>query len=208
MAAHEAQGNIYHITIDKQPSCTCPDNQKGNQCKHIVYVLHNVLKAPEHLQYQLVFIASVRSPITFFITIYSNVKELREIFAQAPAVALPQASDSDPEHPSNRKEISGDCPICFMDLETEGEELVWCKAACGQNLHKGCFEQWVKSQKGKEISCVYCRAAWQGDDDSIAKIQKVKEKGKVNQEGYMNVAEELGLSGHRGKLCLERHILL
>ena len=94
-----------------------------------------------------------------------------------------------------------------MDLETEGEELVWCKAACGQNLHKGCFEQWAKSQKGKEISCVYCRTAWQGDDDSIAKIQNVKEKGKVNKEGYMNVAEELGLSGHRGKLCSERHTL-
>lgn len=31
-------GNIYHVTIGKVPNCTCPDNQKGNQCKHIVYV--------------------------------------------------------------------------------------------------------------------------------------------------------------------------
>ncbi len=31
-------GNIYSITIGQVPSCTCPDNQKGNQCKHIVYV--------------------------------------------------------------------------------------------------------------------------------------------------------------------------
>jgi len=31
-------GNIYSITINQVPSCTCPDNQKGNQCKHIVYV--------------------------------------------------------------------------------------------------------------------------------------------------------------------------
>lgn len=31
-------GNIYNITIGQVPSCTCPDHQKGNQCKHIVYV--------------------------------------------------------------------------------------------------------------------------------------------------------------------------
>ena len=31
-------GNIYDVTICQVPRCTCPDNQKGNQCKHIVYV--------------------------------------------------------------------------------------------------------------------------------------------------------------------------
>jgi hypothetical protein len=31
-------GNIYHVTIGLLPSCTCPDNNKGNQCKHIIYV--------------------------------------------------------------------------------------------------------------------------------------------------------------------------
>lgn len=31
-------GNIYDITICQVPRCTCPDNRKGNQCKHIVYV--------------------------------------------------------------------------------------------------------------------------------------------------------------------------
>lgn len=31
-------GNVYSITIGKLPRCTCPDNRKGNQCKHIIYV--------------------------------------------------------------------------------------------------------------------------------------------------------------------------
>lgn len=31
-------GNVYQITISKVPRCTCPDNAKGNQCKHIIYV--------------------------------------------------------------------------------------------------------------------------------------------------------------------------
>lgn len=37
-------GNIYSITICQEPRCTCPDNQKGNQCKHIVYVRCSALK--------------------------------------------------------------------------------------------------------------------------------------------------------------------
>ncbi|KAL9122524.1 MAG: hypothetical protein Q9187_000924 [Circinaria calcarea] len=152
-------GNIYSVSINQLPSCTCPDNQKGNQCKHIIY-------------------------------------ELREIFSLAPLPASAQASatDSDPELPSNRKPIEGDCPICFTEFAPETEDIVWCKAACGNNIHKGCFEQWATSQRGKEVRCVYCRTLWQGDEDSI---KKIKAKGQVNEEGYVNVAGELGLSGTR-----------
>lgn len=151
-------GNIYSITIGLVPSCTCPDYSKGNQCKHIVYVrlspsqqstpsdtdfpkkvLHNVLKAPEHLQYQLAFLSS----------------ELREIFSQAP-LPTSSATGASSSSPSNRKEIAGDCPICFMEFEPESEEIVWCKAACGNNIHKHCFEQWAKSQqRGMGVKCVY-----------------------------------------------------
>ncbi|MCJ1485952.1 hypothetical protein MMC06_006128 [Schaereria dolodes] len=177
-------GNIYSITINQLPTCTCPDNQKGNQCKHIIYILHNVLKAPEHLQYQLAFVSA----------------ELREIFSLAPALASSQASSSaDSESPSNRKAISGDCPICFIGFKPDTEEILWCKAACGNNIHKGCFEQWATSQKGKEVRCVYCRTPWQGDEDSLKAIKSIKEKGVVNEEGYVNVAEHLGISGARGK---------
>ncbi|KAK4694014.1 hypothetical protein P7C71_g3489, partial [Lecanoromycetidae sp. Uapishka_2] len=177
-------GNIYSITIAQLPSCTCPDSQKGNQCKHIVYVLHNVLKAPEHLQYQLAFLSS----------------ELREIFAAAPPPASSQASSEDP---SNRKEVAGDCPICFTEFEPDSEEIVWCRAACGNNIHKACFEQWVKSQAGKEVRCVYCRTPWQGDEDSLKRIKNAG--GKVNGEGYVNVAEELGLSGARDYSTYHQH---
>ncbi|KAL2055588.1 hypothetical protein ABVK25_004396 [Lepraria finkii] len=170
-------GNIYNITISQLPSCTCPDNQKSNQCKHIVYVLHNVLKVPEHLQYQLAFLSS----------------ELREIFAAAPTPASSETS-ANADAPSNRKEVSGNCPICFTEFEPETEEIAWCKAACGNNLHKICFEQWAKSQSGKELRCIYCRTPWQGDEDSI---KRIKNFGQVNGEGYVNVAGELGLSGAR-----------
>lgn len=82
-------GNIYKVTVGKVPFCSCPDSQKGNQCKHVCYgtflssntiimpslffgifisilidimayqVLVNALKAPAHLQYQLAFLSTV-----------------------------------------------------------------------------------------------------------------------------------------------------
>lgn len=44
-----------------------------------------------------------------------------------------------------------------------GEDLVWCKAACGQNFHRECFEQWKRSKNGRRVTCVYCRTEWQED---------------------------------------------
>lgn len=44
------------------------------------------------------------------------------------------------------------------------------------------------------MKCVYCRTPWKGDEDTVKRISK---SGKVNQEGYVNVAGELGLSGQR-----------
>lgn len=176
-------GNLYHINIGLVPSCTCPDNQKGNQCKHIVYVLHNVLKAPEHLQYQLAFLSS----------------ELREIFSHAPQpLSSQQGSPQDPSSSSQsnkRKEISGDCPICFTEFEPGREEIVWCKAACGNNIHKTCFDQWAKSQNSRTgARCVFCRTPWQWEEVSM---QQIKGRSQLNAEGYMNVASQLGLSGER-----------
>ena len=130
-------GNVYHVTIKQLPSCTCPDAGRGNTCKHIIYVLRLVLKAPSDLEYQ----ASFLQP------------ELKQIFDAAP---LPQVgSEAENSDESKRKPIDGDCPICFMEFESESEQLVWCKSACGNNIHKECFEKWAKSQDGKEVRCVY-----------------------------------------------------
>ena len=200
-------GNIYTITVCRQPTCTYPDNKKGNQCKHIVYVMHNVLKAPADLEYQLAFLTS----------------ELEDIFSRAP---LPTASglnngkgegkegDADTQEEEGEEALDAtgrkfkrksleenECPICFMPFEPSDakEDIVWCRAACGNNVHKSCFEQWALAQRGKEVQCVFCRSVWKGDEDSVSKIQKAREKGVVNGEGYVNVADELGLSRFRGK---------
>ncbi|KAI9849573.1 MAG: hypothetical protein M1838_000115 [Thelocarpon superellum] len=170
-------GNVYTITVGHVPSCTCPDHRvSGNQCKHIIYVLVNVLKAPAHLQYQAAFLTA----------------ELKDIFEHAPRSSTAQAETG--ERDGRRRPIEGECPICVLDLEPAHEEIVYCRASCGNNLHQECFRRWAASKRGAPVTCVYCRAPWQEDEAAMAKIAAL---GAKTREGYVNVASQLGLSGQR-----------
>ncbi|OAX80626.1 hypothetical protein ACJ72_05032 [Emergomyces africanus] len=169
-------GNLYEVVIGLEPSCTCPDSGKRNQCKHIIYVLHNVLKLSGYLEYQLAFLSS----------------ELREIFAKAPL--NPKDSVSAENESRKRRPIEGDCPICFMEFEPAAEETVWCKAACGNNVHKTCFERWEAMHQNNGVRCVICRSAWKVDAPPLPQLLT---NGRLNDEGYINVAGQFGLSGER-----------
>ncbi|KIW17893.1 hypothetical protein PV08_05088 [Exophiala spinifera] len=175
-------GNVYEVVIGRMPSCNCPDALKGNECKHKVYAMHTVLKAPEHLQYQMALLIS----------------ELEEIFASAPPIPSEVAAsdlEKDSQQPgNNRKSTDGECPICYMDLDPKNNKLVWCKAQCGHNLHQSCFDQWVASMAGREVRCVYCRATWEVD---VGDAEAIKKAGRHGEDGYINVAEQVGMSGHR-----------
>ena len=35
---------VYQVTVGKHPDCTCPDFQKGNLCKHYLFVMLRVLR--------------------------------------------------------------------------------------------------------------------------------------------------------------------
>jgi hypothetical protein len=170
-------GNVYTIIVDKVPTCDCPHAKKGNQCKHIVYVLSRVLRAPADLEYQLAFVSS----------------ELRTIFENSPP--LPSETAGNDAQDGSRKPIEGECPICCDDFEPgSSENVVYCKAACGNNIHKECFGHWAATKKGQTVTCPFCRAPWQGDEIQLKEVAK---SGRKNAEGYVNVASQLGLSGRR-----------
>lgn len=138
-------------------------------------VMHKVLNAPFNLVYQLGLLSS----------------ELRTIFASAPPLAGPKQPVS-----NKRKPVEGDCPICFCELKTDSPEtIVWCEAACGQNIHDECFKMWARTKKG-DITCPFCRSVWEMDEGMASKVQK--EKGDI-EEGYINVADQLGISRERGE---------
>ncbi|GIZ44198.1 hypothetical protein CKM354_000740200 [Cercospora kikuchii] len=174
-----SKGNVYTIRVSHIVTCNCPVSifeRKGTEehCKHALYALHTVLRIPDHLQYRNSFLHS----------------ELKDIFANSPPLPAQVAEES--EKDGNRKATDGDCPICFMEFE-EGEELVWCKASCGNNLHAQCFKQWEKAKH--PVTCPYCRAHWQAEKSkgqetaTMTNVAMPTERGKG---GYYNVAEQLG----------------
>jgi len=85
-----------------------------------------------------------------------------------------------------------------MEFEPEKEEIVYCKAACGNNIHKECFERWAASKRGSGtgITCPFCRSPWMEDENIVKNVAK---SGPVNADGYRNVASQLGISGKRGE---------
>ncbi|KAL2758396.1 hypothetical protein ACRALDRAFT_1075012 [Sodiomyces alcalophilus JCM 7366] len=167
-------GNVYTITISHCPSCNCPHALQRNQCKHILYVMSRVLHAKFEYVYQLALLTD----------------ELREIFRNAPIPvddSFSLAKDAD----QRRKPVEGDCPICFTELNAKSSEsIVWCRAACGQNMHRSCFKMWAKVKR-QAVNCPFCRSPWQEDEETATAILK---EGKVTAEGYVNVADQLGIS--------------
>ncbi|KAF4448713.1 E3 ubiquitin-protein ligase Zswim2 [Fusarium austroafricanum] len=179
-------GNIYTVHIGKQPRCTCPHNQNGHQCKHILYVMKQVLHAPFELVYQLALLST----------------ELQTIFTSAPPISAPgheHGGESD-----KRKPIEGDCPICYCELDEKNpESIVWCAAACGQNIHEECFKMWAQTKRGGgNVTCPMCRSVWKGDENLVARVRK--DQGDVDEEGYVNVADQLGISRQRDESSYSR----
>ncbi|KAF2002722.1 hypothetical protein P154DRAFT_544375 [Amniculicola lignicola CBS 123094] len=168
-------GNLYTVHIGKVPDCDCPYAKKGNQCKHIIYVFLRVLKAPEHVGYQLALLSS----------------ELQDLFKTSPPI--PSADAEADSSDGNRKPIEGECPICYMEFE-KGEAIAYCKAACGNNVHQDCMNSWITVSRGK-ATCPYCRSNWVRE--AFSGNSKELLTGTVNEEGYVNVASQLGLSGER-----------
>ncbi|CAG9988424.1 unnamed protein product [Clonostachys byssicola] len=167
-------GNIYTVFIGLVPRCDCPHSKKGNQCKHIIFVMKKVLNAPYHLVYQLALLKS----------------ELIEIFQSAPPIL---ASPSEPQD-KNRKSLDNDCPICFSDYDkSRPKSVVWCRAACGQNMHQECFQTWARSKPGRP-TCPMCRSVWEEDEGAAKQVSK--SQGRLS-EGYVNVANQLGIDGRR-----------
>ncbi|KAL2837669.1 hypothetical protein BJX68DRAFT_272964 [Aspergillus pseudodeflectus] len=184
-------GNLYRTTIGKEPTCSCPDGAKGNQCKHICYVLVKVLKAPIHLQYQLAFLST----------------ELSEIYENSPLRHVKEKAEES-ETDGKRKPVEGDCPICFMEFEPGKENIIWCRAACGNNVHANCFQKWAATQNSRGVRCVYCRSPWQVEDADGRvgmDLEQLRTQGQVGEDGYINVASQMGMSGERDYSTYHQH---
>ncbi|KAJ2965722.1 hypothetical protein NQ176_g10479 [Zarea fungicola] len=114
--------------------------------------------------------------------------ELKEIYSK-----LPQSGSDvdDPDADSkNRKVVDGECAICYMDLDkVSSKSIVWCRATCGHNFYKVCFDTWSRACGTLKLTCPQCRSPWETEDRDAGAITVVNKAQAVDSvDGYVNVA--------------------
>jgi hypothetical protein len=141
--------NIYTVSIDKSPECTCPDyKQRHKRCKHIYFVLARVMKLDDKLVDQL------RYTNTELLNMFDNIPQVTEnlIVDSSKKQKYESLKNKPKDSPCEKKSIDDVCPICLDDLDN-GLDIDHCKYSCGKSVHVECFAMWTK-QKGP--FCVYC----------------------------------------------------
>jgi hypothetical protein len=147
--------NVYTVTINKTPSCTCPDyKQRGKRCKHIYFVLTQIMKVCEERE-------DIKS--------YTD-NELADMFSKIPMITEnlrvnAQCLDNylckkNKNGEVDRKNITDEdvCPICLGDMIDQDDELTYCKYSCGSSVHSDCFKMF-NSQRN-DVKCLFCQKKW------------------------------------------------
>lgn len=97
------------------------------------------------------------------------------LLPSTPVASAPAQTPCPRPHSVRRKPIT-DCCICCEEIHCS-EDAVWCRAQCGQNVHRECFrdwrthsvnkarQRWMDCGEGEEnwheaVNCVFCRTKW------------------------------------------------
>ncbi|KAI0274748.1 hypothetical protein BC834DRAFT_9703 [Gloeopeniophorella convolvens] len=195
-------GNVYTVTVDKFPTCDCPDAGRGNHCKHILFIFLKVLHVPQSsgLWYQKALLSSELQSIFKAAPLAPNAlahDRVREAYARA--TGRPDQLGSSSSSSTNRR-IPGpedDCPICYETMHRVAEnKLEFCKE-CGNALHMECFQQWSRS--AAVVTCVWCRAKCGGNNNRVPAF-----KARIDS-GYINLGGVAGLSPERDTSSYHRN---
>lgn len=185
-------GNVYTVRIARTVSCTCPDADRGNLCKHICFVMLRVLRLPRDspLVYQRALLPSEREGIFADMPAVGQdvaaSETVRAAYQQATGKAHPKAAAAAAEPLAPRGGAEGDCPICFEPLGTE--QVKTC-TICRNGIHAECFGRWARASAGTTPTCPFCRTPWV-DPEAPA-------KAPARNGGYINLAQQAGLPAAR-----------
>ncbi|KAI9142021.1 hypothetical protein BKA69DRAFT_1156886 [Paraphysoderma sedebokerense] len=199
-------GNVYNVKIRRFPECNCPDFEKHKNfstghsipCKHVLFIYLKVLKLERssHIIYQTSLLQSELEAL--FARQVSNAvianEQTIENYKVATGASSRTAKTSQSGLEESRKPIDGDCPICFETMDPNKLDLLtWCRAQCGNNVHKDCFTRWSRASRGPDgATCVYCRCNWVESTKASGTNPKV-----LYKEGYMNLGNLQGLPSDR-----------
>ena len=200
-------GNVYTVTIENEPSCTCPDFQlRQRRCKHIFFILMRVMKVDNERQkfyddFELLDMFSNIPKITHNLIAkkklrkkYQKIKKrIEEIEGNEEEEEDDDDVKKDKEGLAEQKPIQDDdvCPICLDNIKDNGD-LVYCKK-CGKSLHKKCFEMWCKKNKK---TCVFCRADWIFSSNSERKSRSKSRSHSRSHSKHRNTWNYVNLYKH------------
>ncbi|KAJ7106984.1 hypothetical protein C8R44DRAFT_805057 [Mycena epipterygia] len=195
-------GNIYTVTIEQKPSCNCPDAQKGNHCKHILFIFLKVLQVSQAsgLWYQKALLTTELESIFNDAPLAPNAlahPRIREAYARATGKAPSTSAPSTPEASGPKKRLPGeddDCPICYDTMHGAAEaKLTFCQE-CGNAVHTECFAQWkqTSAKQRTKLTCIYCRAVWPESAPVAGGLG-----ARTTSAGYLNMAGVAGVSPQR-----------
>lgn len=144
-------GNIYSVSIQKQPQCTCPDyKQRKKRCKHIYFVLLRIMKVKneDQLEYS----------DADLIQMIKNIPEITKNLIVNKKVAE-EYKKIDSKTGLVEKNMDADdlCPICLDDLNN-GQPIDYCKFSCGKCIHEACLKMWIQGSKSNK--CLFCTQPW------------------------------------------------
>lgn len=180
-------GNVYTVTLEEIPSCTCPDfAKKQDLCKHMLFVYLKVigLSPSNPLAFQKGYVRSELQELFGMINdrrvggaVLAN-DTVRQNFAR-----LQSGEEVEGEETAGvqRRSLEEDCPICFDSLQSSA--TTYCRGQCGGNMHLDCWRRWKARQSAP--TCPLCRTPW---------MEAGGPSSPANKEGYVNLGRLQGQS--------------
>jgi len=134
--------NVYTVTIDNDPRCTCPDcAYRGKICKHIYFIMLRIMQ------------------INGDVKNHYNNNELLEMFYYIPAYVSNDMALKQEKKKDIKQKFDDKCPICLDNITEKSKNLDYCKYGCGKSVHQTCLTIWQKSNK-VSLKCFFCRHDW------------------------------------------------
>ncbi|KAJ4365598.1 hypothetical protein N0V83_008218 [Neocucurbitaria cava] len=82
-----------------------------------------------------------------------------------------------------RKPIGGRCPVCHERLHPTLDDITFCSAKCGKNMHLKCMKAWRKRSQAEKPrrrpTCPMCRSYWKQRTDGVVLIHEELDRNAV-----------------------------
>jgi len=192
-----AKGNVYNVKIGRIPSCTCPDYAtRGNTCKHILFVLINVLRVSTD--------DILLAQKSFLSTELESIYQCADAhFARVGTTAMPMASSRVIAAYNASKDGDGEieiesvslgvkckldncegleCPVCFETIKESNDETTHCLVQCGNPIHKACLVEWLQNSQTKD--CPLCRIPWKENEALCKALQEAQIERKASTSSW------------------------